>query len=80
METFLSNTFCLPYSSYQVIYQLHISNDSWLLSDYDVGNYKAISSDPQVLYAELFSKSPNEETGNFFLSINALRATDPKEK
>ncbi|CAH8457735.1 unnamed protein product [Schistosoma mattheei] len=68
------------FPSYQVIYQLHISNDSWLLSDYDVGNYKAISSDPQVLYAELLSKSPNEETENFFLSINALRATDPKEK
>ncbi|CAH8459167.1 unnamed protein product [Schistosoma guineensis] len=68
------------FPSYQVIYQLHISNDSWLLSDYDVGNYKSISSDPQVLYAELFSKSPNEETENFFLSINALRASDPKEK
>ncbi|XP_018648642.1 putative hypothetical protein [Schistosoma mansoni] len=67
------------FPSYQVIYQMHISNDSWLLSDYDVGNYKAISSDPQVLYAELLSKSPNEVTENF-LSIKALRATNPKER
>ncbi|CAH8455160.1 unnamed protein product [Schistosoma turkestanicum] len=68
------------FPSYQVIYQIHISDDSWLLSDYDVGSYKIISSDAPILYAELLSKSPSEATEDFLLSIKGLKATDPKER
>ncbi|KAH8852420.1 kinetochore associated 1 [Schistosoma japonicum] len=67
------------FPSYQVIYRTNVSKDSWLLSDYDVGSYKAVSTGSQVLYAELLSKRPDESLENF-LSIKALRATNPKER
>ncbi|CAH8455749.1 unnamed protein product [Schistosoma rodhaini] len=54
------------FPSYQVIYQIHISNDSWLLSDYDVGNCKAISSDPKALRAT----NPKERLSHLLKSKN----------
>ncbi|KAK4474191.1 hypothetical protein MN116_003489, partial [Schistosoma mekongi] len=67
------------FPSYQVIYRMNVSKNSWLLSDCDVVSYEAVSDGSQVLYAELLSKHPDQALENF-LSIKVLRATNPKDR
>ncbi|CAH8832841.1 unnamed protein product [Trichobilharzia szidati] len=71
------------FPSYQIIYKMHVTKESWLLSNYDLGDYKSEGialPETSVLYAELHSDHSDDSTENCLLSIKTLKTTNPKQR